>query len=416
MYERKTGRNIIIFIIMLFIISRGIMLFEAYLGKNLFSNYVVPTEYVVIDYGTWQSNTMKLPDMIKDMKPLNLNDFNKFDAGWYLQIVEKGYDKYKMNEKHPPANWVFFPLYPLTVKAVHDVLPFMDYRLIGIMLSNIFFLIALVYLYKFCFEIRGFSKDTALKALFFLLIYPASLYFSIMYTEGLFLLLSVLTIYYTYKGKYFVALVAAALSAGTRIPGFINVFLLLSTMLYQERKRFNMRLLIKAALYGLIAGIPLFIYFWYLKGLTGDFLAAIHEEFNWGRSTTFPLAAYFNYFRYPYFNAPGGWDNGLISFVISTAVFLVYIGTFVYRYFEGKISFQDIIFFIYGLLLLVIPYSTAIFMTSIVRYMMVSVPVFVYIAEAASENKLINIFYTWLFLGLNTIYVIAFINNYFFVV
>lgn len=414
--ENLNIKRAAILIISLFIISRGIMLFEGYLGKNLFSSYVSPSTYVYNDYGTWQSKTMKLPDTVRDTKFFNIGDFNKFDAGWYLKIVEKGYDKYKMSEKHPAANWVFFPLYPMTIKAVHIVLPFLDYSIIGILLSNIFLIIALVYMYKFCIEIKGFSSDVGLKTLFFILIYPTSLYFSIMYTESLFLLLSILSIYYVYKKKYFIALIFASLSTVTRVPGFINVFLVLMTMLYQERKRFDHKLIGKFILYGIISGIPLFIYFLYLKGLTGDFLAAVHEQFNWGRVTTIPLLAYFKFLKYPYFGAYGGWDNGLISFIMTTSVFGGYIGIFIYEFIKRNIDFQEIIFFVYGLLLLLMPYTTAESMTSIVRYMMVSIPVFIYLGKMASKRKSLNYLYTWLFLGLNTIYVIAFINNYFFVV
>lgn len=416
MDNSKLKKNVVILIISLFILSRGIMLFEGYLGKNLFSSYTTPPKYQTRDYVIWKSKTMELPQMLRDTKFFNLDDFTKFDAGWYLKVAKNGYDKYKMSVKHPAANWVFFPLYPMMIKGVHMIFPSIDYRLIGIILSNIFFIIALIYLYKFCIEFMKFNRNSAIMALIFLLIYPTSLYFSIMYTESLFLLLSILTIYYTYKKNYFAAIIFAALSTATRVPGFINVFLVLMTMLYQGRKEFNLKLVGKIILYGVISGIPLFLYFMYLKGLTGDFLAAIHEEFNWGRKTTLPLYAYFKYIFIPYFAAYGGWDNGLISFVMTTAVFGIYLGVFIYDYIKKHVDVQEGIFFVYGLLLLLMPYATATSMTSIVRYMMVSIPVFIYLARYAEKNKVINFLYTSLFFGLSTIYVIAFINNYFFVV
>jgi hypothetical protein len=62
-----------------------------------------------------------------------------WDASWYLDVAQHGYD----HHIRPPlpghhadsTNLAFFPLYPLAIRAVHTVLPFLDWSGAGLLVS-----------------------------------------------------------------------------------------------------------------------------------------------------------------------------------------------------------------------------------------------------------------------------------------
>ena len=67
-------------------------------------------------------------------------------------------------------------------------------------------------------------------------------------------------------------------------------------------------------------------YLLHMKSLTGDIMAPFHEQsLHWFRYTTIPFTNYISFIQHPYFSTPDGWDNGFIAFVMSTAIFLVFI-------------------------------------------------------------------------------------------
>jgi hypothetical protein len=65
------------------------------------------------------------------------------DGSWYISVARDGYEKkpFDLEKEH---NWAFFPLYPLTIRAVASVTG--QYRLMAIALSNLFFFLALILL------------------------------------------------------------------------------------------------------------------------------------------------------------------------------------------------------------------------------------------------------------------------------
>src|SRR3569833_2462039 len=106
-------------------------------------------------------------------------------------------------------------------------------------------------------------------ALFFLLLYPTSVYLSVLFLVSLYLLLSCGAEYHALKGQYLLAFLLGGLSGATRIVGFINVFFVAGLVLVT--KQFRWRHLLYAAL----SGVPLLSFFLYMKKLTGDILAQI---------------------------------------------------------------------------------------------------------------------------------------------
>lgn len=406
-------RKTILSIFLLVIISRVVLLFTGYVGLNLFSSYTEPSRY---EAGYFDDQTMKLPVSLHDTQWFKMKDFAKFDSYAYLNIATQGYDKHKIDEPHPPANWVFFPLYPILLAGVDKLINFVgtvDPTITGSILSNLLLFLALLYLYGICLQ-HQLDENQARTAVIFMLLYPTSLFYSLPYTESLFLLLSAAAIYYATDKKYALAFLAAALSTVARVPGFINLFFVVGTIVLNEGFTFSKRYL-RYGLYAVLSLVPMGMYLLYMKWLTGDYLAPFHEQSLWYRFSAIPFENYVHYFTKPYFMAPGGWDNGLLAFVMSTAVFIIYITYLAVKWKTFIREPKQLLFWVYGALLIVIPFSSQPwYLASVVRYMMVCIPFFIYLVKLTSNRENVRFAYLLLFGAILIITTIGFFNQYYF--
>lgn len=404
----KKFRDITI-ILCFFLISRIGIYAVTYLGLNLFPSYTERAQYIEDQKGYTR---LKTPDFVYDTHFPSVKDFIKFDSGFYLKIAERGYDTYRMDEPHPATDWPFFPLYPLLIRLGCLLTPF-SAGTVALALSNIlgFFGIYMIYLI-----VRKITEDSevAQHSIIYMLIYPASIYLSMIYTESLFIFLSALSIYLYMNKKTGWSILAASISTVARIPGIANLFFIAFCIVREHKWRFK-DIPLKRYLQFVLSGIPLLVFFSYMYFLTGDFLAVFNElSLNWGRSSSVPFLSYIGYFFYPTFVQPGGWDLGLSSFLFTTFALVVYIRFFCKKQWDKPYSLE---LAVYGLVLVLIPLSSASYtMTSVVRYYMASFPLFIFMATAAKGRKLLDFAFTILFLSFNVIYTIAFINEYFFVV
>ncbi|MEA4826733.1 MAG: mannosyltransferase family protein [Clostridium sp.] len=393
-------------ILIVVIISRLALCFAGYIGMNTFPMYDSAE-----NLGFQSGSTV----ISEDIRKIKLEDFNKFDSGFYFQIADNGYPKVNMSQSTSATSISFFPLYPLLIRTM-KLFNISNSNLINsLILSNVLLVLALFYIYRICEE-RGFHKKEIYFVLALILCYPYSIFYSVPYTESLFLFLSAATIYYSIKGDYLKALIFAGLSATTRFPGFLNVAYVFFMLLSEETfKTDTVKQIKKIIAYMIVSVIPITIYFSYMKYLTGDFLAPLHDVGNWGRKLSIPFKSYVDYLLNPYFFYSGGWNNGLISFVIATAILLIFIYYAVVNC--KKITSKELILFIYGFLIITIPFSnTGSGLVSIPRYLMVSIPLYLYIVELYRKREFIFISYLFLFTALSAIVTIGYFNGYYFVV
>lgn len=412
----KRHARIFAYALALVLISRALLYAVGFLGANLFPQYTIKPDYdaVVQPFGQTH-DVMRLPQALADTKVLKLPDFFKFDSYFYLRIAENGYDRFRLAEEHPPANWVLFPLYPLFVAAVAKLTPWWTVPTVGMVVSNALLVPALYLLHLIALE-KGLTEGQARSLLFTVLIYPASIYFSLMYTESLFFFLSAATLYFSLKRRYGLALFATGLSTVTRVPGFANLLFAGGALLLDKGRKYAWRDLRYLAS-SLLSLVPLAAYFLYMKQLTGSFLAPIREQANWGREEAAPFQSYIRYIKHPYFILEGGWDNGLISFAVATLVLFVFA---FYALSHARMLLQnphELLFFAYGAVLVVIPFSSSpAYLTSIVRYLMVSIPLYFYLQDLLRRHILARQFAVGFLLSLNVIITICLVNDYFFVV
>jgi Dolichyl-phosphate-mannose-protein mannosyltransferase len=200
------------------------------------------------------------------------------DAIWYLRLADEGWST-------DDASAAFFPLYPLTVRAVAWVLPGDD-LLAALLVSNLAFLGALLALFALTAE--AFGDRVARRAIVVAAIFPTAFFFLAPYTESLFLLLSILTFREARHDRWGRVAVFGALAALTRSVGILLIPALMLDALWGDRMRgvdgaksgrgLGARLAGAAA----IALGPLCWFAWW-GVIHGNWLAPLDAQRNWGR-------------------------------------------------------------------------------------------------------------------------------------
>jgi hypothetical protein len=180
-------------IFVFFLASRLLVLLVGWLPSFVFKNR------------EWYGNPVSLVDL-----------FFRWDSRWYLSVAMNGYS-YTPGQQSSIA---FFPLYPVLVKLFSFA--GMGILLSGILLSNVALFLAMLYLYKLV-EMDYKGERIALNSVYFALMFPASIFFSLFYSESLFLLLSIACFYYARKGRWFASSLLGYFSALTRIVGVLLI-------------------------------------------------------------------------------------------------------------------------------------------------------------------------------------------------
>src|SRR4030042_4228783 len=209
--------------------------------------------------------------------------FGNFDGVHYLRIAQDGY---------AAANTqVFFPLYPILVRILNvfpknpalDTALFVDpsYFYTATILSGLFFLLALYFFYKL---LRlDFDQKVSFWSLILLLVFPTSFYFGAVYTESLFLLLAVLSIYLSRKNNFLLAGIFAALASATRILGLMLVPLMaMEIYLWARGKKLEIRERLNALIGIVIASMGTLMYMIYLKATIGSYFYFLSAQAPFG--------------------------------------------------------------------------------------------------------------------------------------
>jgi len=200
------------------------------------------------------------------------------DAVWYLRLADDGWST-------EDASAAFFPLYPLTVRAVGWILPGDD-LVAALLVSNLAFLVALLALFALTAE--AFGDRVARNAVVVAAIFPTAFFFLAPYTESLFLLLSILAFREARLGRWGRVAGFGALAALTRSVGLLLIPALLVEAIVAGRGRAGVRAGGGRATAARVAGAvgiaigPLSWFAWW--GLAhGNWLAPLDAQRQWGR-------------------------------------------------------------------------------------------------------------------------------------
>lgn len=206
-----------------------------------------------------------------------------FDGEHYFSIVQNGYQ---------PLTHSFFPIYPLIVKIfTFFTIDPKIIILIGLLISNISFLLCLFILRKVI--LLDYSEKIAQMAVLAIILFPTSFYFGSFYTESLFLVLSLSAVYLMRTNRLLWSGVLGGLSSATRITGIILLPFFLIEWWQSRSKKIHWQVFL----------IPLGIlgYMFYLYQTTGNWLVFYTDLSPFGAQRqpglTLPPQVFYRYFK-----------------------------------------------------------------------------------------------------------------------
>lgn len=223
------------------------------------------------------------PDVCHPSTNPLLDAATRWDAKAYVDIAHEGYGAV-------PANNAYFPLYPLLMRLLAAPLGGSDdaYLVAGLIISNLALLIALLYLAS----LVAIDHDAAagLRAALYLLVFPTSVFLSVVYPESLLIALSIGAVYHARQGQWARSGALGALAALTR--PFIGAAVALPIAI-EAYQRSGVRAAIASAAPAALALVGWLAVLW---RVTGDPKAILTAEAKWGVGPSVPFAAILDLF------------------------------------------------------------------------------------------------------------------------
>jgi hypothetical protein len=211
----------------------------------------------------------------------------RFDSSWLLQITESGYSA--------TGTAAFFPLYPALVAILGAAIG--STLIAGVLISSAASAAGLYLLHRLV--ALDYGGDIARTTVWITAFFPVAFTLSAVYTEGLFLALSVGAIYAARLGRWPLAAVAILFAAMTRSVGLLLLVPVVLLYLYGPRadrapdwtgRHWRPAYRIRPDLAWMaIAPAGVLAFAAYLGVATGDMLATLGAESGWNRVVA-PLA------------------------------------------------------------------------------------------------------------------------------
>jgi hypothetical protein len=148
----------------------------------------------------------------------------RWDSDFFLRIAQHGYND---------SSAAFAPLYPALVAVLGRVF-FGHYIVAGLVVSLLCCLGAFLLLYRLAEERLG--VDGALRSVLYLAVFPMALFLQAVYSESLFLLLSLAAFALAERGRFAGAGVVTGLAILTRVAG-IALLPALAVLAWRHRER-----------------------------------------------------------------------------------------------------------------------------------------------------------------------------------
>ena len=200
-----------------------------------------------------------------------LNPWAHWDGVWFLRIASNGYAD--------PHSAAFFPLYPVAVRGAGWLFGG-GLELGGIVLSLVVFAGCCALL--FALVNADLGPRVALLSVVYLALFPTSFFFQAIYSEGLFLLLTLACFCFARDGRWWLAGLAGFLATLTRSAGVLLVVPML--VYYFERRDWRLARTDVRIMAVMLVPAGLAAWMTYLWQRTGDPLAFSHVQRDWGRA------------------------------------------------------------------------------------------------------------------------------------
>jgi hypothetical protein len=152
-----------------------------------------------------------------------------WDGVWFVRIASGGYHR---------SSAAFFPLYPLLVRAL-EPLTAHNYVIAGVALSMACYAAAMMLLFRLAAD--EFGPRVAQWSVVFISLFPMALFFQAVYSESLFLLLTLASLWAGRRGRWALAGLSGLLAALTRNGGLL-LMAPLAMMWWEQRRGCAIRL------------------------------------------------------------------------------------------------------------------------------------------------------------------------------
>lgn len=202
-----------------------------------------------------------------------------WDGLWYRLVAVQGYPGTGNNV----ANDAFWPLYPMSMRGLSRLTGLPE-DVSGYLIANVCFFVAMVLLYQL---VRiDFDRPIARRTIWALALFPTSLFFTAVYTESMFLMLSVAAILCARVRRWWLAGVLGMLAALTRSHG---IFLVIPfAVLWFKQYGFYLRAMIPKGVTVLMPLLGPVLFGGYLQRTQGDWKNFIDVQAMWNRTSAMP--------------------------------------------------------------------------------------------------------------------------------
>lgn len=372
--------------ITIFFFSKIILLFLFVFGRGLFDfNYEHYQETFVAQRLSGREIQEKHTE---GNIPLHLT---AYDAQWYLQIAREGYnaDALSTGEK----NIVFFPFYPLLIAVFA---PLAGYAWAGIILSSFFQLLWMCVLYRLVE--KEYSRAIARTVVWLMVLFPMSIFYHAVYTESLFLCLTVASLFFARKSLWWGSGITALLASLTKFQGVL-LFPVLVLEWYLQRREAG-KWSWKGTVPLLLAPMGPVLYFSYLYTRTGDFWAAMKAQQSFGLGRVVGWNPSYLWDQITHLTLWHSFKNSPMDLLLLCSAIIILICMW---------KKMRPTYVLYGILGVMMPLSTWTLM-SMGRYLMILFPLFLYGAIVLDEKEEVKTFFFVLFAGCSAIFTIMFFN------
>ena len=157
-----------------------------------------------------------------------MQKLDPWDADHYLDLMRDGY----VADGEARLFIVFFPFYPMVCR-IFSFLTGFDVYYIAILVSNVALIIAGYMMFR-VIELE-YNEGVAWKAIWFLMFSPFTYFYSIAYTESVFLLVTLLSVYFAKKRQWVLSVLFGMCASNCRLLGLAVAIPIFWEMLRYEQ-------------------------------------------------------------------------------------------------------------------------------------------------------------------------------------
>lgn len=313
--------------------------------------------------------------------------WSQWDGGWYLAVAENGY-RYVAESQSTVA---FFPVLPILMNALDPL--FGSSINAGLAVSNLAFFMALIFIYRLALIEAPDDPNAAEHTLLYIAFHPAALFFSLIYTESLYLFMLAGALYAARRRWWGMSVAFGIICSATRVVG-VAIFFFVALEWARSYGWTLRRILHVDAWRGLLRGlresfptvlaiglIPfgLFSQMAYLQLSFGDPWLFRSAQSAWGRIIDVPFAAAIGEIR-TFFETIAAGGTISLSAVLNIGAILLVIPLLIWTWRRLGSSYG-----VFATLTYVIPISTS--LTALLRYTVVMIPLFIGLGLWSSPRR-----------------------------